>query len=310
LRLVARHEFGHVLGFEHLVVGDGFNEFFASVIQLTNLGDMRFYYPHVGRLQWTYGAKPSGSLTTYRGKCLDSDLMLSSCAGSSAQRWSLLGDELEQATTGQCLGMTEDGAAMGLVTCESAEPAIASANWRLSRVQVRSYGGLCLEEADFGGGEFGVPAEECKDFDYEKQLFDVEGIENGRKIRLRRGSRCVELDSAVRSPWLKPCDDCALDDPACDALDRLELTDQGQLALGGNCLQSPTFEWTNIQPEPGQVLIEPCEALPNFRWNLSGVLQREDGLTVTPTVDSGDGLFTTGAFESSLTSTQVFDYSL
>jgi hypothetical protein len=311
LRLVARHEFGHVLGFEHLLMGDGGNEFFASVLRLTNLADMKFYYPHIGRLQWTYGAKPSGSLATYRGKCLDGELAFSSCAGFDGPRWNLLGNELEQTKSGQCLGTLESGAAIGLVTCDSAAaPAAASGNWRLSRVHVRAYGGLCLEEMDFGGGELGVPTKPCADFGYEKQLFDVEGVENGRKLRMRRGSLCIELDSTFRSPKLKPCDDCALEDPDCDALDRFELTSQGYLTLGGNCLRGPTFDWLYPEPEPGQVTIETCEASPPFRWNLSGVLQRDDGRTLTPTEGSGAELFTTGDLDSALTTTQVFDYSL
>jgi hypothetical protein len=311
LRLVARHEFGHVLGFDHVALGQRLDFFFASVLDTSDL-DQPFSHVHIGPEQLSYGFKPPRSLVTYRGKCMsyNGELSVASCDGSNNQAWALHGTEVQHATSGQCLSYAaENTPPAELSTCDAEAPSAgAGGNWNFSRVHLITFGGLCLEDSPDG---LGVLGRICVDFDAPEQLFDIQFVEGGKRVRLhsRRSDQCVAIEDSGFElyPNMVPCDDCVDGDTSCPTRDRFEIGPDGRLSADGLCLRGGVMDLTLKRPTAAPIGVAICQPHPAFHWSISGILEGNAGATLATSTESAGLSLTVDSYDSSVSSLQTFD---
>lgn len=278
-RLIARHEFGHVLGFDDLWTQFSETEFMARGI------DMRLVYPftmkYVGLLQTAYGRKPSGAFVDRRGRCLDANgAFVAECNGSASQIVRPENGQLKNPDSGLCLTLDDQDSSVRFATCAANAEADPAQAFRPSATQVRGFGAACL-----GAKRDQVVLEECPPFGAAATLWDVEFVDAGERIRIREagGGRCIWVRELADDPGyyegkLEGCDVC--DEPDCVAADRFEFTSTGQIGLGGHCFATPVSDYYGLSmllPWPDDLQILPCSLAPQMSWNLSGRFENGDG---------------------------------
>jgi hypothetical protein len=255
LRFIARHVFGHVVGFPHRVPPNG--EALDPWISVAEVGEGTLLLGPgaIGGQRMFYGARPSGSLVGPSNRCVGDGLTTGSvCDGSTNQSWQFVDGELR--LEGQCL-ISASGI-LNLVACPS------TSAWRVSTAQWRDYAGLCISVST-GSGSAPVP-ENCRSFGDQSQTWTFE-FPALRRVRIRHSDSglCVSVPDGTPPPRpvLAPCGTLGT------GPDVFETTSLGQLRTRGYCMSQTSFD--------------PCAERIEQTHFISGLVQ--DGpaaLTMTP----------------------------
>jgi hypothetical protein len=316
LRLVARHEFGHVLGFDDLTTRLDGSEFMARAIYSAQLAVYTFASQHIWRLQAAYGRKPSGALADMNGRCLTKGngdaLTFDACDGSEAQQFRFVDGQLQHEGTATCLRADPSDGTVSFVGCappgSTPDPEQA---WRPARVQLLGYGGSCLGRT-FGEIDFDQIQTDVCHAGYADQAWDIDFVDGGRRLRLREsaGSRCLSM---VDQPTDDPtCDSCAETAPDCLTADRLEYTSAGQIATEGRCLAMSGGDDPDSAPVSGfnTPAVATCSLHPRMLWSLSGSIVDGTNRVLTRAEDSDGALLARPPSGSDFSQAETFDYYL
>jgi hypothetical protein len=311
IRLVALHEFGHVLGFDDLAKYYEPNEFMASAINGDRAENYLFDRQHVWRLQQAYGRKPSGSLVDARGHCLtvtSAELGFEACDGNPSQAFDFKNGQLWHAQTGNCLHADSSTGAIDLSPCVSEGTAPADEqSWLPDRDWLRGFGGQCVTNE--------VYLRNCLAYPSEAPPSGVEFVDGGRRIRIVTGaSTCAEAVEPSNEPPkvsdLGACDSCTDPYPACTDPDRFKLESDGRLEIDGRCFETPVTsapeEWA--EPSEGAVVLLPCALRPNMYWNLTSRWVNQAGQILTRSTDTGTPVLVTHPIEDAATPNDFFDF--
>lgn len=243
LRLVARHEFGHALGFPDVSDHRVASEFMSRAIDSGTTAYYPFLAHHISLLEQAYGFKPSGALVDVRGFCLTSGTdppAFSSCDARTAQAFHFENGQIHGSGDASCL----KAAANGTLSFAACTPAGATPDpaqtWNPTDVHVRGYGGVCL--FSYNGvlpGDLAVKA--CEDV-AALGLWQVEFTGDGSRVRLHDWTgHCLAMEeylSATVSVNIRPadCGDCDETHTRCS----FGLTDDEQIASDDYCLTVPS----------------------------------------------------------------------
>lgn len=320
LRLVARHEFGHVLGFDDAPMPDDPSDFMARGIHTQGLDQYPFTDIHIGMLVEAYGRKPAGALVDERGDCLsfaNGELGFTTCDGSATQVFTFAGGELANPSTGLCVSSSLSTAATP-APCTSGSPAGDQA-WQPAAVEIRGFGGLCLQSQDNGedngggGGEpsvFDLTVDDCPTFGTPSALWTVEPVDGGARVRLRQagGAECVRADTSGLSLVLAACDPCDETDPSCSIVDRFTVAQPGQIRLGGYCFAEQASERDDGEVPAAGLTFGPCTLAPSMLWNLSGRIEGGAGGALTRSFDSEAPPLAAEAIGDTAHGSQILDF--
>jgi hypothetical protein len=317
LRLVARHEFGHVLGFDDVVKDYNPFEFMARAIDEDRLDGYEFDTPHAARLQIAYGRKPAGALVDTLGNCLTitgGTLSFDHCDGSAEQTFYLENGQLSNAGGNNCLHADASSGVVDLADCVPAGSLPpAEQLWRADAVDVVGFGGYCPSSGDDLFNCVGDPV---------WMLWSPDLVDGGRRIRLRMKAEaydyCARVVAATNLDFARyvlksdvPCDDCMETDPECNDPDRFEFTASGQLEIDGQCLAIPVTGapegWG--MPGLGGVEVVPCASQPRMIWNLSGRFANAAGRVLSRST-SGTPTLVTRPIEDEPSPNDILDFYL
>ena len=322
LRLVARHEFAHVLGFADAGASNSTVDFMARGLYTSELGLYTFSALDIGMLTEAYGRKPAGALVDARGDCLtlaNGVLDFTSCDASAAQTFTFAHGELVHPDTAECLAAVPADAA-AVAACAVDAPATVNQAWQPAATQIRGFGGECLQVVDADSGEGGaggavaaaLAVNVCPDFDTPSALWSLESVDDGTRVRLRvaGGADCVTARSDTLALTLEACDDCAETDPTCASVDRFTVNDAGQIRFGGYCFEAPDYETFGHgdSPDSGLLKLDPCSLAPSMLWNLSGRIESAAGMALTRPLDAGALLLTASPVGDGSPDAQIFDF--
>jgi hypothetical protein len=315
VRLVARHEFGHVLGFGDAAAPNSDVDFMARGIHAGALAPYTFNELDIAMLTEAYGRKPAGALVDGQGDCLalvNGGLAFATCDGSAAQMFTFARGELIQGATGQCV----TAAASELATATSCSVPLDAADqaWEPLQVQIRGFGGDCLQIDAAGDGEGGagpgLAVNDCPDLRTGGAVWTVDYVDGGTRIRFHTPSNdCLTVDPSTLVVSLEACDGCAESDSACPTPDRFEVNGAGQIRFGAECLSGPALGSGHAEtPDHGPASLAPCSLAPSMLWNLSGRIESPAGTALSYPLSVGTSAFgartvNQGAFES-----QIFDF--
>ena len=308
LRIVARHEFGHALGFDDLfkTYDDLELDFMTPAVDTARLTSYPFEHQHIWGLQQAYGRKPSGALVAPNGHCVartsNGELALDVCDASPAQQFRFVDGQLAHEATATCLRADPGDGAVSLSTCTAAPPA-AEQSWQLGAVQVWSYGGLCLGTPS---GELKLEA--CRAGDPE-HLWDVDWLDDGTHFRFREPETELCVDAADDfSLTEKQCDGtCIETDENCAHADRFDSPGPGQVAIEGRCLSTPDPP----DKPPSNVALVTCSFQPRMVWNLSGRIVGGTNQVLARSEDAGSVLLVAQPLTSGEPlDNEIFDYYL
>jgi hypothetical protein len=316
VRLVARHEFGHVLGFNDAAAPNSDDDFMARGIRTGELSQYGFGPLAIGMLTEAYGRKPAGALLDEHGDCLsvrDGALAFASCDGSAAQTFAFVRGALAHPSTGDCIVATTSAGASA-AACSST-PDAANQGWQPLEAQIRGFGGDCLQldaSADGQGGAGpGLAMDACPDLRTRNGVWTVEFVDGGARIRLRElgTTDCVTADPSTLALSLDACDDCAETDPACGTQDRFSVNDAGQIRQASECLHVRDSGSGHAQvPDTGPVELAPCSLAPSMLWNLSGRIESSTGTALTYPTSAGTLAFGARTIGQGAFDNQIFDF--
>jgi hypothetical protein len=281
LRLVARHEFGHALGFDDVSYAPQSGEFMTREINSNDLANDGFYSQHIALLQQAYGFKPSGAFVDVRGFCLTTsgaaaDPSFVNCDGSPGQAFDLKNGQIHSETADTCLraDATTGGVSFGACAADGSAPDPTQA-WQPSNVLVRGYGGLCLHD------DSGPSLATCESLQ-PSEFWDLEFVDGSTSFRLHDpgSGNCIgvgEDSFATGNFELKfaSCDDCDCDGCADKMECNLEFTPDEQIAIDDWCLAVPSKpddagnESSFGPPASGPLEIHPCSLERRMAWSLS-----------------------------------------
>ncbi len=298
LRIIARHEFGHALGFDDLSKTYDATEFMARAIDTSRTYNYNFLSQHISLLEQAYGFKPRGSIVDPRGFCLTNAAGTPSfvnCDGSSAQAFHIANDQIHVESDDTCLRADPSDGSLSFSACDpnGADP---TETWHFNETLLRGYSDVCLY---MFGGPYVNPCELIQP----KPYWNVESIDGGKSFRFlwpgtpdecitEEPSATMTFDLSYIDP---PCSACNASDTFCD----FAFTEAGQIARDDWCLTTPgVFETYNGGNEDGFSLsrsnadaeIEPCSLEPRAVWSLNTQLVNGNGQALAEYSDS-DALF-------------------
>jgi hypothetical protein len=316
VQLAARHEFGHVLGFDDSAAPNSDTDFMARGIHTSELGQYAFGALPIGMLTQAYGRKPAGALLDEHGDCLGLNggvFSFATCDGSAAQVFSFAQGALVHPNTGDCIAAAPSGVASA-ASC-SAAPATADQDFQPVEVQVRGFGGECLQIDSATDGQGGAGPEltagDCPDLRTKSAVWTVEYVDAGTRIRMRAvgTSDCVTADPSTLALKVDSCDDCAETDPMCSAADRFAVNAWGQIRLAGQCLAVPDLGSGQARlPSAGKVELAPCSLGPSMLWNLTGRIETSAGTALTYPINTGTPELGAKTIGLGAYDNQIFDF--
>ena len=272
LRLVARHEFAHALGFDDAAPYAVLNEFMSRGIYASDLSVYTFEYRHIWPLQRAYGFKPSGSIVDSNGRCLtpsDGVPTFTVCDGSAEQAFHFMNDQLWDEGNSTCLRAGPSDGTLSFAACApSGSTADPEQIWQPDHVLMHPYGHLCVYDNGF------VATDEC-DSAYTNPVWDMQLIDGGRRFRFREDAQdeCIAvtsdaIDTDSHQLELIPCDTCATTAPGCD----FEFTDAEQIANDDVCI-GVAGDWSVDSPFAppttyAAVYHGPCSLQQRMAWSL------------------------------------------
>jgi hypothetical protein len=305
VRSVTIHEFGHVLGFYHEEERPDYAEpagtppggacakqsypnsspqYYGaydvdSVMSYCGGGDSELSAGDTASVQRAYGLRLPGSLTSAGGHCVAGSVQggaavaLATCDESATQSWilDLAGGRLAISGQAGLACLTASGSVVRLATCTSAGS--AAERWRLARVSLQGWGGLCL---DLQGGRTanGTPVQlwQCSALGGANQRWTITAAGEIRFARVKK--KCLTVPAAGTA-YLATC--------ASPASQRFSLVPGGQIRLSappGRCLdvQGPADSQflAGIGLPRNGARIQSFDCLPaqlNQRWNVTGAIR-------------------------------------
>ena len=311
LRLVARHEFGHVLGFADAADPNALGDVMARGIHTSELDQYPFTAADIGMLVEAYGRKPAGALVDERGDCLtftNAALGFGLCDGSAPQAFEFTGGELVHPDTGTCLSSAPSAAAT-LAACVTGSPAAANQAWQPAEVEVRGFGGSCLQ-TQTSGSTPALTVDACPAFGTANALWAVESVDAGARVRIRQAgtTQCVTADLVDLGLSVDDCDNCPAVDAACDVVDRFSVTSAGQIRSGSYCFAEDAFGEPGDYETPHFGLsLTPCTLASSMLWNLSGRIESTAGAALTWSSDSAASPPSSAPIGST-SGSQIFDF--
>jgi hypothetical protein len=318
LRLVARHELGHVLGFDDVFEHFDDTEFMSRGIDSGHLDSYGFFsdpFDPIAHLQDAYGAKPPGSVVDTHGHCLRASgtaASLVECEGSAAQSFVLQNGQLMTSDGSACVYADESGASSVPCTPAGSTPDPHQA-FATAEVEVRGFGAECLAKTSYAG----LQTAPCDPVGTEGFTWLLDWVDAGRRIRIRDpGTQsCVVPIEISGQPGrftvaLDDCDVCDDVAPDCAVPDRFEVTHAGQISQGGRCFASytagdkPFFQVSSWGP----VQLEPCSLDPSSFWTITGHIANGNGLLLTRSASDGTALLAAPAMAVDPSQSQIFDF--
>jgi hypothetical protein len=294
LRFVARHEFGHVLGFGDEGYVDPGTDTMTQALRLGAAGSIPFNHTNVNGLQNAYGPKPSHSFLGSFGSCLipaGQAFAGSVCDGSVGQRWQPDAGKLRHLATGTCLrsGSTPGSVELGDCSTPANDPRLL---WEPRRVAWRGYGGWCVAiRPNPGPHDSPLSVEPCVPGKSEQTFwFEFLGADQVRVHPTSAPSVCVTRpgDWGFPLPGLATCD---------GVRDTFE-AQSGQLSAERHCLTAMT----------SQVEFRACAESSTQVWTMSGPFENPSGSALS--LSGGAGNLSLGSQTAVFPAAapHVFDY--
>jgi hypothetical protein len=315
LRLLARHQFAHVLGLDDsspdhsTMMLRGIEESRADTLTPTLddvVGEWSTDSPFEASLFYHYGRKPPKSLTNANGECLaavDGAPNWQSCiSGVSAMSWEFASSGVRLLDeSAQCLraaGSTP-GSAVEFATCDL-NPNTPAQHWALAHAQWRTQN-LCVTASAPPSVGTPISAAACGEVGEPTQswFFELVGTGSGNvdytaRIHLSDSSYCVALltSPGEKTPFLlQPCSSVS------NAQSLFSLKADGTVWFRG---------WQLIFNSPGGVLF-PQQTGPNIYWVQTGALEGIGTFAGSALTRSADGSLFVSPIAGRASKEQLFD---